>query len=252
MAAGVRASILAALLVGFALDGRAQAFSAAPQVTGWMSHYYEHPQPERVEAAVRYLSKSGYLGKRGSAPAVMGFISGVMAANPGGARALALRLADLPEAQQPVLLIGLWYSGVPDSAAILRDLMPRMPGQKERISNFIATAAPKITDIPPERGSWVIDMLWGDFIATGSEEAVKRIIDVLAWLHPGGEHSQMAVAASARWSLLGNAVQHERVLQICKAELARRPRDTTAVLRQVVEEAEAQRSRRAASPTQGR
>jgi hypothetical protein len=162
-----------------------------------------------------------------------------------------LRLADLPEPQQPVLLIGLWYSGVPDSSAILRDLMPRMPGQKARISSFIAAPAPKITDIPPERGSWVIDMLWGDFIATGSDEPVKRIIDVLAWLHPGGEHSQMAVGASARWSLLGNAVQHERVLQICKAELARRPRDTTAILRQVVEEAEAQRAAHAPSPQHG-
>jgi hypothetical protein len=252
MAVGVRAWIIAALLVGGAIDARAQSFTAAPQVTRWMSHYYENPQPERVEAAVRYLSKSGYLGKRGSAPAVMGFISGVMAANPAEARTLALRLADLPEAQQPVLLIGLWYSGVPDSAAIFRELLPRMPGQKKRISNFIATAAPKITDIPPERGSWVIDMLWGDFIATGSDAPVKRIIDVLAWLHPGGEHSQMAVGASARWSLTGNAIQHERVLQICKAELARRPRDSTAILSQVVREAEAQRSRHAQSPRPGR
>ena len=100
----------------FALTG-AVAFAASdrfsdPEALGrWITYYYVQPEPQVVGEAVRAASLQGFIKGGKSAPPFFGFIAGVMHKNPEVAQLLAERLASLPEIDQPVLVLGIWYSG---------------------------------------------------------------------------------------------------------------------------------------------
>ncbi len=78
----------------------------------------------------------------------------------------------------------------------------------------------------------ILDMLWANFMATGDERYVKRIITASPWLDsPGVSTEKKIISGAARWSLTANARQHKRVLQICMRE-----RDNQPALKQVLTE----------------
>ena len=127
----------------FALTG-AVAFAASdrfsdPEALGrWITYYYVQPEPQVVGEAVRAASSQGLIRNGKSAPPFFGFIAGVMHKNPEVAQLLVERLASLPEIDQPVLVLGIWYSGHPDTKPLLRTLLKSMPAQKEMIEYFLA------------------------------------------------------------------------------------------------------------------
>jgi len=70
-----------------------------------------------------------------------------------------------------------------------------------------------------------LDYLWAEFMATGSEEAVRKIISVLDIYvdrnnkHPTEQDLEDAILKnSAKWSLKSNAEQHEKVYRIVEQE----------------------------------
>ncbi len=142
-----------------------------------------------------------------------------------------------------MVVLGLWYSGVPEARAILQELSSSMPAQAARIRFLLATPAPHIVEIPPDQGAWVLDAWWGYFLATGEELPVRAVIAVLPWTQVRGDVGRLLIGGAARWSLASNAVQHDRVLEICKAQLAVQKPETAALLAEVVRSAEAERAK---------
>lgn len=220
-----------------------QAFTSEQQVGEWMTYYYRKPEPTRVVDAVRFMSAAGYLKNDKAAPPIIGFLAGVLGARLDRARELATELLFLPESEQPVLVLGIWYSGLADAKPILRELLPSLPTQKGHIEHLLANNAPRVTELPQEQGPWVLDALWGFFMATGSEEPVNRIIAVLPWVEVRGDIPRLMVGGAARWSLTSNAVQHDRVLEICKSQLAVQRAEVTVVLKEVIRVAEEERAK---------
>lgn len=222
----------------------AQPFTDVEQAGQWLTHYYRKPEPDRLPDALRILSAAGLLKPDKGASPMTGFIAGVLTAQPQSARALANRLSFLPEDEQPVLLLGLWYSGVPDAKAVLKELATTMPAQSARIEFLTGTPAPRIVEMPPDQGAWVLDAWWGYFLATGDELPVRAVIAVLPWTQVRGDVGRLATGGAARWSLVSNAVQHDRVLAICKAQLKAQPPEVAKLLAEVVQAAEAERAGR--------
>lgn len=93
-------------------------------------------------------------------------------------------------------------------------------------------------EIPLEQGPWVLDALWGYFMASGEDAPVVRIMAALAWSEVRGDIPRLRIGGAAKWSLASNAAQHQRVMEICKAQLSTQPKEVATVLRQVVKEAE--------------
>jgi len=60
----------------------------------------------------------------------------------------------------------------------------------------------------------MIDALWASFMATGKKEYVEKIITLLGLPKKGVNN--LLLISSAKWSLLSNAKQHDKVLKICK------------------------------------
>ncbi|MCX7155313.1 MAG: hypothetical protein NTW45_02560 [Rhodocyclales bacterium] len=236
-------AILRSLLVAVALVcspafAAVEKFTDADALGRWITYYYTKPEPDRVAEAIRSASSKGFMKNGQKAPPFIGFIAGVISKNPSIAQPLAEQLKSLPVVDQPILILGVWYSAYPEAKPLLERLRKSMPKHKEMIDNLLANGRPSLLELPLEQGPWVLDALWGYFMATGDDAPIARIISALPWVNVRGDVSRLLVGGAARWSLISNAIQHKPVMTACRKELASQPKEVTDVLREVIAEAE--------------
>lgn len=214
-----------------------RVFQTAEELSTWMAQYYKNAKPdpatERVAQAMEFASQQGYFKKDSALPPFFGFLAGWFSKNWSAADPVIERLLALPPDDQAVLVLGLWYSALPEAKTRLREIAPRMSAQEKLIASLVNNEQLRLTEIPLEQGAWVLDALWGNFTATGDEAPVQRVIAALSWANATGN---FAVGGAARWSLTSNAVKHPRVREICRTELARMPKETAAPLAALLRE----------------
>lgn len=230
-------AIFVSLVTALAFAGP-KPLSNEQELGEWVTFYYQRPEPARLPEAVLAASKLGFFHEGKAVPPFFGFIAGVLAREPSVSSALVDRLGDMPTTEHPVVILGIWYSGHADTLKLLASIAKRFPEDRSMIDAFGAGSAPRLTEIPLEQGPWVLDALWGNFMATGNDAPVIRIMSALPWTQIRGDVPRLLVGGSARWSLESNAVQHGRVLEICKAQVKNQPKDIATVLREVISEAE--------------
>lgn len=238
MNAILRSLLFVAALVCSPVFAAAQDFADAEALGRWITYYYTKPEPHRVAEAIRAASAQGFMKNGQKAPPFIGFIAGVMSKNPSMAESLAEQLTSLPEVDQPVLILGVWYSAYPEAKPLLERLTKSMPKHKEMIDHFLANGRPSLLELPLEQGPWVLDALWGNFMATGDDAPVTRIISALPWINVRGDVPRLLVGGAARWSLISNAIQHKPVMAACRKALISQTKEVTEVLREVIAEAE--------------
>jgi hypothetical protein len=213
-------------------------FSSRAELVQWFTYYYQKPEPAKVGDAMAEASRRGLYRGGTNAPPWFGFLAGALAKSPMAAAATVKRLATLPEEDQPIVVFGIWYSGLAQTKPLLQQVARDMPAQKGIVEQLSATAAPRMTDIPLEQGGWVLDMLWGNFIATGDETPILRVISALPWSRTRGNSARMSVGGSARWSLTANAALHPRVMEICRRQAKTQPPEVARILEDVIRNAE--------------
>lgn len=230
---------LACLAASLALAAP-KSFSSEAELVQWFTYYYQKPDPARVGDAMAEASRRGLYRNGTNAPPWFGFLAGALAKSPMTAASTVKRLATLPESDQPIVVFGIWYSGLPQTKSLLEQVARDMPAQKPIVEQLSRTAAPRMTDIPLEQGGWVLDMLWGNFIATGDEAPVLRIISAVPWSQTRGNSVRMSVGGSARWSLTNNAALHPRVMEICRRQAKAQTPEVARILDDVIRNAEAE------------
>jgi hypothetical protein len=234
----VRSFLLAAAFACSTAFATAGSFADAENLGRWITYYYSKPEPQRVAEALHAVSSQGFMKNGQKAPPFIGFVAGVMSKNPSMAQPLAEELSSLPEVDQPVVILGIWYSAYPEAKPLLERLTKSMPRHKEMISHLLANGRPGLLELPLEQGPWVLDALWGYFMATGDAAPVARIISALPWVNVRGDVSRLLVGGTAKWSLISNAIQHELVMSVCRKEVVTQPNEVTEVLREVIASAE--------------
>ncbi|TFW31318.1 hypothetical protein [Massilia horti] len=186
----------------------------------WLSHYYEHPTPERFVTEVKALSKSGYLSNPQSASMISVFLARVMAANPAQVDGWLGQLSDLKGGDRESLLFAASLSGTKEAQAYLG----RQPDAEKYRGKPVDISA-----LEPNNPT-VLDMFWADFFATGEAAPVRRIVAALNYDKYSGALDRYAksektekdrndavleaVFKAAAWSLESNARQHRRVGEI--------------------------------------
>src|ERR1700743_3529691 len=115
-----RASAMATLIVLMVgLSPRAFAasdsvsFESRAAVMDWIDGYRHKPQSLRLSAAVKILSENGSLREPETAGYDVGFVAGVLGANPHEAEGLANEMLPLPASDQWLVVRALAYSGLP-------------------------------------------------------------------------------------------------------------------------------------------
>ena len=147
------------------------------------------------------------------------------------------RLSSLNDSHFGVVVLGLWYADLPDSQKRVYEILEQRPKLKEELS-FLSKGTPTpVEEIPLEEGAWVLDSLWGNFMATGSKTPVVRIMSTLPWIDVKGDVNRLLVGGAARWSLTSNAVQHQRVMKFCEEEVKTQPTDFSHKFREVIDNA---------------
>lgn len=210
------------------------AFQSQEEVSKWFTFYYQKPEPARLPDFIMYMSKSGVPDKANTLSPIFGFLSGAFRNNPDSVSTWVNQLSSLKEQHLGVVVLGLWYAALPDSQKMVYAIIEKHPKLKPNFE-FLYRGAPMTTEqIPLEQGPWVLDALWGKFMATGDSAPVERIITTLSWVDVKGDITRLLVGGAARWSLTSNAVQHKRVLEICEGASKTQSGEVAAKLGEVI------------------
>jgi hypothetical protein len=191
----------------------------------WMDSYYKNPQPDRLVAEVRKMSKAGQLSDESSTPAIVAMLGRVMAQNPDKISAWMTDLAELPENDKVAIYRAIWLSRTDAGNAYLK---------RQGLTKYVEKPATDILKMEIESPS-IISMIWGCFLATGDEAAVRRIVSAFNYSKYQGALEKYrnskraeedsrdacyeAVFQGAVSSLGGMCQQHPRVREICNSLL---------------------------------
>lgn len=215
----------------------APAFNSEEELMRWVTYYYKKPQPARIPEAVKYLNQVGALSNQNSIAPIFGFLSGVFSQNPQRVSDWINELTSIGEKELGTVVLGIWYADLPDSKARVYALLEKYPKLKSDFEYLYKGGPMAIEKIPLDQGPWVLDALWGKFMATGDVAPVERVISALPWVNVKGNIDRLMVGGSARWSLTSNAVQHKRVLEICERLATEQSSETTIELLKVIKAA---------------
>lgn len=213
-------------------------FKSHDEVVKWFTFYYENPEPARLVEAIEYMSQSEFLDRKNAGPPIFGFLAGVFSSNPGHVEAWVKQLGSIKESHLGVVVQGLWYANLPQSRSQVYALLNTHPELKGQFAYLYKDKPIPIEKISLDQGPWVLDALWGKFMATGNKEPVVRIMSTLPWVDLRNDINRFLVGSAARWSLGSNAVQHKRILQICEQELAAQPQAVADKLQDIITQAQ--------------
>jgi hypothetical protein len=84
----------------------------------------------------------------------------------------------------------------------------------------------------------LIDVLWGDYLATGNYAPVERIIKLLPLANDKDSVDNLTTGSAAKFTLASNAVRDLQLLAMLKTAVKIAPKDTAAILDDIIETAE--------------
>jgi len=188
-------------------------FTSIEQFQEWAEWFYKHPDPDHFPDALFYIFRLHLHEVEDLGPTTAGFVAGIFHRYPGKIKDWAGSFDCLTTDEIIFVSFSLWLSGAPDSIAVSEDLIKKLPDGREKneLMGRFGVSPPSIDDMPFE-GPDVIDILWGWFFATGDAGCIRRIISALL-------PDNMIPTDMIRSSLLTNAVDHERVLEILEEQL---------------------------------
>ena len=243
-----------------ALPGNGE-FPTAESVMRWINNYRLKPEPMRLPAAVRTMSTLGAFKDVESSGVHVGFIAGVLGANPARAEKLVTRMLVIPETDHWVIVRAVAYSGLPGWKDLLRKFAERMPMRKVMIEKYLSGALPTLDEIPFEKKNptlWdkitgktinpnaatfdhnpeLLDTLWGLYFATGSERPLLRIVAMLPWSKERDSTERLTVGGMAKFTLTNNAARNPDLLARLKQVREKQPKETKAILGDAIDAAE--------------
>jgi hypothetical protein len=217
---------------------RQHEFTRPEDMLRWMNGYRTQPQPDKVPGLVKAASAMGIFRDMETAGVYVGFMAGVIEANPKRAETLIARMFPMPPEDQVAIVRAIAHSGHPQWKELLAKFAERMPARTVLIDRFISGKLPTLAKMPLDTGSAPLDMLWGKYFATGSYEPVVRMVSILEWAKDGNNLDRLTVGNMAKLTLATNASRDPELLKMLKASMRYETRDTKVVLRETIDAAE--------------
>ena len=200
----------------------------------WVANYYQNPRPDDLLPAIHSLSRSGYFESVGQPAIAIGFFTTVFAQNPQQVNFWLAQTASLPEAHRRILAAAAWKSGSATGARLLREMSQgQEPALREELRQLVLNGSEPVGNTPVLSAS-SMNLQWGAFLASGDERYIVNVLTALGSGQPG-------LATSARFALAQNAVNHPRVLEICRAQLDKQPESVRSELKAALNAAAAGR-----------
>src|SRR5512145_425563 len=188
--------------------------------------------------AIKAASAIGLFRDLETAGVYVGFMAGVIEANPKRAEALIAKMFPLPPEDQVAVVRAIAYSGHPQWKELLAKFSERMPARRVLIDRFITGKLPTLKQMALDSSAVPLDMLWGQYFATGSYDPVLRMVSILEWSKDKDNLDRLTVGNMAKLTLATNASRDKALLDMLKASLQFETKETKAVLREVIDAAE--------------
>ena len=213
-------------------------FTSQQAVLRWINGYRTQPNPDKVPDLVRAASAIGLFRDMETAGVYVGFMAGVIETNPKRAEALIARMFPLPPEDQVAVVRAIAHSGHPQWKELLAKFSERMPARRVLIDRFITGKQPTLKQMALDTGAVPLDMLWGQYFASGSYEPVLRMVSILEWSRDRDNLDRLTVGNMAKLTLATNASRDKALLDMLKASLLFETKETKVVLREVIDAAE--------------
>jgi hypothetical protein len=191
-------------------------FQSQEELLKWIYSYRKNPEPKRVSEAVKAMSAFGVTKDLDQAGVYIGFIAGVLGANPDTADDLISNMFPLPPEDQVLVVKAIAYSGLPRWRATMTNFVERMPARKVLIDKFLFGNKPTLTELSIKDDSGVIDLNWGYYFATGWEAPIRRIVSALELSLDKDKVDTLTIGAMAKWTLAQNASRNNDLLMLLK------------------------------------
>jgi hypothetical protein len=231
-------ALLAAPANAAAPHKKKEEFVTAEVILRWVNGYRTQPQPEKVPAMVKAVSALGIFRDMETAGVYVGFMAGVIEANPDRAEELIGKMFPLPPEDQVAIVRAIAHSNHPQWKELLAKFSERMPARQVLIDRFITGKQPTLKRMPLDGGAAPLDMLWGQYFATGSYEPVLRMVSILEWSKDVNNVDRLTVGSMTKLTLATNASRDKHLLDMLKASMGHETKETRAVLREVIDAAE--------------
>lgn len=240
-------------------------FGSADAVLRWINGYRAKPDLASVPNAVRALSQFGAFKDPDNSGVYVGFIAGIIGANPAEADDLIAKMFPIPSEDQWAIVRAIAYSGVSEWKELLERQADRMPTRRVLIENYVSGKLPVLRDMAmPKDPTWfekmrnyvdfsdkpkdkkkrldpnadLLDTLWGYYFATGSPPPVARIITLLPMSKDRDHVEKLTIGSMAKFTLASNAARDAQLLAMLKRQSLRQPKETLMILNEVIEAAE--------------
>jgi hypothetical protein len=263
-----------ALLTALLAPAHIQSAQAAPlaspndfvsraSVMEWIDNYRNRPEPSRVPEAVRALSEFGALREPETAGFYVGFVAGVLGANPNEAERLVGKMLPLPPADQWLVVRAIAYSGLPAWKSLLARTAAKVPARRGMVDAYLTGALPtlnaieldksptfleqvgqhfgvkpKVQPVSYGRNPEPLDTLWGQYFAAGQYRPIWRIITLLPWSNERDSAERLTIGSSAKYTLANNAARYPDVLALIKDMATYQEADVRPILAEVIRAAE--------------
>jgi hypothetical protein len=272
----MRRVFLFLLLVSFCAPAQAadpgESKTRSPEAAlRWIKNYRTKPDPTSVPEVFRMLSERGAFKDPETSGVYVGFLAGVIGANPKTAKSLIAKTLPLPFEDQWVMIRAVAYSNHPRWRELMLDLITRLPDRRLLIEHYLSGEYSTLETIPlePEKASALdkmrrifkretyfgkkekrpdpitfvsnpelIDVHWGIYFATGKAEAIERIVVLLPWSTERDDVEKLTAGGMAKFTLAANASRDVHLLRMLKGISAKQSKAVRPILQEVTEAAE--------------
>jgi hypothetical protein len=259
------------LPAGAAANPPGQASTGTDSGLKWMKAYRNKPEPLAVPALIRALSKNGALKDPDAAGFYVGFLAGVLGANPKTAPRLIEQILPLPFEDQWMLVRAIAYSGLPNWRDHMQLLVARMPDRAVLIERYLTGQFPTLDQVrlePRKRSTmdkvrgvfkretyWgpkaekpreltfesspdLIDVYWGLYFATGKDEPILRIMLLLPWAKERDNVQKLTIGSMAKFTLAVNAAHDARLRAILRRVGPHQAKPIQPIVQEIIEAVE--------------
>ena len=215
--------------------------STSDAMLKWINAYRGKPEPDGLPVLVQTLSGMQAFKDAESSGAYIGFIAGVLGANPDRAGELIARMLPIAPADHWVLVRAIAYSGLPNWKELLATFVDRMPTRRAMIDKYLDGKLPTLDQIAyriekpgvmdkikyvltfgTDRGEKkeiaiepspeLIDLLWGYYLATGAFQPIGHIVKLLPLANDKDNVDNLTTGSAAKFTLASNAVRDLHLL----------------------------------------
>ena len=235
------ALLIAAIVLGLspiAADAKgkpkAPPFNKPEVLLQWMHEYRHNPEPERLAEAYKAMRDFNLLKDVEGAGIYVGFIAGVLGANPDKAEKLIADMFPMPPPDQVIVVKAIAFSGLTEWKELLGKFSERMPARQVVMDRYLSGKLPVLRDLPLDNPI-AVDANWGYYFATGSSEPIQRLVRALASSRDKNNVEKLTLGSTIKWALAVNASHDPELLGYLKTSLPHQPDDVEVPLQDIIE-----------------